>query len=211
MRSTDKDQFADAVRDVVETLGGRSPTDRAIEVWFDALKEFPVNDVLSALYDYAKFKSKAPAPADIRKIVTDRISERLEEQSAEAAKESRKPDAGFEPAVGRAVSQWKEDLAKATAGKPDRLWLYDCLRLWKTSSLHYYQREMVKSALGREPTDEDIARAKEISGRWDRVYRQIPEFSVYVVIERNRDAQMAEQPAQFWNEPDEPERMWEEA
>lgn len=61
--------FANAWMSASETLRGQSPTDRAVKMAFELLKEFKLDDVLLALTTHMKKNKWFPAPSEIIDLI----------------------------------------------------------------------------------------------------------------------------------------------
>ena len=63
MNHYDAKVFGDNVRGVFDALGGRAPGDKGLEMWFHALKQFPMEHVTDALDEWTRKMPRVPTPA----------------------------------------------------------------------------------------------------------------------------------------------------
>ena len=70
MKADDIPRFQTALESCIETLGGKTPTERALKVWYATLRDFSLHDTELALADWIRFKSRAPTPSDICNALT---------------------------------------------------------------------------------------------------------------------------------------------
>lgn len=99
MKSYDAAQFSESLNRLAEALDRRPISPKGIEVWFDALKEFPTPLVLGILANWAKLHPKFPTPAEVWKTVNDlqivdreRAAAQLRAQARESIRFSRTPE-----------------------------------------------------------------------------------------------------------------------
>lgn len=98
MQKYDAQVLAQNLNSICEVYDKKPISLKALEVWFDTLKEFPTQLVMDAVIGWPKMNSKFPTPADIWKQANDRSS-RERERKAEAEKQE------FHPGVGGAKAQ----------------------------------------------------------------------------------------------------------
>lgn len=75
-------EFSARMTQLSDALRADPPTEAAIEVWLDTLKECIFSDVLFVLTDWAKSHAKMPLPIDVLKAARDLASARLERETA---------------------------------------------------------------------------------------------------------------------------------
>lgn len=80
-------QFVAALNALAEVFDRKAISAKALEVWFETLKEFDTNRVLGLLNSWAKSHGKFPAPAELWKVLNEEASERRE-RTALAEKKS---------------------------------------------------------------------------------------------------------------------------
>jgi hypothetical protein len=95
VKKADLTELANRLTELAEALQGKAPAGGGLKVWLDALTECDMNDVRAVLTDWPKNSSRMPAPNEVLKACRTVLSERLEKQAAENAKDARKP---FDPA-----------------------------------------------------------------------------------------------------------------
>ena len=103
MQKYDAQVLAQNLNSLCEVYDKKPVSLKALEVWFDTLKEFPTQTVMDTVIGWPKVNNKFPTPADIWKQVRERGSREIE-RKAEAEKKE------FHPGVGGAKAQ--EFLAK---------------------------------------------------------------------------------------------------
>jgi len=91
---TDLRTLAARLSDLAEVCDRKPPSERAMAVWFDTLKEFPIERVASLLIAWPKTHTKFPAPAELWKVVNDMG---IGERETRAARENA---GSFHPGVG---------------------------------------------------------------------------------------------------------------
>jgi hypothetical protein len=120
VQSTDVTELSMRLAQLADALGGKPPTAAAMKVWYDALAECAMPDVLAVLTDWPKTHAKAPVPMEVLKLSNERISSRLERESKDRARESRQP---WSPEKlqgdqnSAAYQQFKRDFAALRARK----------------------------------------------------------------------------------------------
>ncbi len=68
--------------EVYESLAKAPPTAKAMKVWFQTLKEFPIQDIVAVLDEWIKRNRQTPVPADVWKILNDQRCDAIEAESA---------------------------------------------------------------------------------------------------------------------------------
>ena len=71
MQKTDLDLLAKQLNALTEVFDKKPVTPKALEVWFDALREFPTERVMTVLIGWSKTHGKFPTPADVWKSTND--------------------------------------------------------------------------------------------------------------------------------------------
>jgi hypothetical protein len=89
VQATDLTELTMRLTQLSEALNGKAPTPGAMKVWHDTLRETPFADVLSVLTDWPKSHAKPPSPADILRVCNERISDRLEREAKDRARDAR--------------------------------------------------------------------------------------------------------------------------
>ena len=74
-------QFASTLNSLAEVFDKKSVTPKALEIWFDTLKEFDTNRVFSMLNGWAKTHTKFPAPGELWKALNEDSTEKRERQA----------------------------------------------------------------------------------------------------------------------------------
>jgi hypothetical protein len=97
---TDLQTLRDRLEELTEVFERKSVSKKALGVWFDVLKEFPVERVAGVLISWPKLHTKFPSPAEVWKIVSEATSF---ERESRAAQENRSQP--FYPGVGGRQAQ----------------------------------------------------------------------------------------------------------
>lgn len=100
MLPTDIATLRDRLTELAELFERKPIGDKALRVWFDVLRDFPCEDVASILIAWPKTHVKFPAPAEVWKIASERMSHRIERQAALTAAAP-----AFHPGVGGAKAE----------------------------------------------------------------------------------------------------------
>lgn len=82
MNRSDLPLFAERLNALSEVFGKPAVSVKAMEVWFDVLKEFPAERVMDVLNGWAKFNGRFPAPAQVWEKVN---SIQIDNREAKAA------------------------------------------------------------------------------------------------------------------------------
>jgi hypothetical protein len=190
MQNTDKNIFTDTLTDVFETLAGRAPSARAIDMWFVSLKDYGLNDVINALLFWTRNKAKAPAPADIHSLLSTWKSKELEDDAKAQVEENNKPFKPCDPAVNRGFNRWLADYrSKVKSLIPDRFAIIQATAKWN-EPMSNFKRDWLVRALGHVPTPEDIQRATAIVAEIDAADAALPDVTQYIENERDRERWM---------------------
>jgi hypothetical protein len=94
MLPTDLQTLRDRLEDLTEVFERKAVGKKALSVWFDVLKEFPIERVAGVLISWPKLHTKFPSPAEVWKIASEAASS---ERDRKATPENREP---FYPGVG---------------------------------------------------------------------------------------------------------------
>ena len=81
MNQSDLPTLRDRLAELADAVGSRPPGDAGVKAWLMALRDFPMPDVTDAMDQWIRTKSKMAAPADIRLILANRLSDRIERQA----------------------------------------------------------------------------------------------------------------------------------
>lgn len=82
MLKTDATILANQLNALAEVYGKAAVTAKALEVWFDALKEFPTERVMGILLGWPKMHQRFPAPSDVWKACTEEAIVQRENKAA---------------------------------------------------------------------------------------------------------------------------------
>lgn len=112
MNRIDAQTLAQNLNALAEVFDKKPVSAKALEVWFDTLKEFPTEKVMGKLINWPKSHIKFPAPSEVWKECNEySIREREEKAAIERAENVREPRA--DDAVARHfIAKIKALLAK---------------------------------------------------------------------------------------------------
>lgn len=136
---------------------------KALEVWFDTLKEFPTNHVMDALIGWPKAHSKFPTPAEVWKLVNERASRERERKAMTEKKEEFHPGVGGRKAQ-EFLKQMRVILNRPTFS-PEEHWKRVLATAPKGSIGHQYAKEVLekraqrRADFEREPGQDDEEKA----------------------------------------------------
>lgn len=82
MLKTDATILANQLNALAEVYGKAAVTAKALEVWFDALKEFPTERVMGILIGWPKLHQRFPVPSDVWKSCTEESIVQRENKAA---------------------------------------------------------------------------------------------------------------------------------
>lgn len=99
MIQVDARTLADRLTELADALGARPPGETGIKAWFIALRDYSIEDVVSALDTWLRTKAKVPAPVEIRQLLSASVSARLERQAEENGRAPIVLTSGFGPAI----------------------------------------------------------------------------------------------------------------
>jgi hypothetical protein len=84
VQKLDINSLAGELNGLAETFERKAVTPKALEVWFDALREFPTDQVLPLLHSWPKIHGKMPVPSEVWKVLNERaVDEREQRLKAE--------------------------------------------------------------------------------------------------------------------------------
>lgn len=160
MLPTDFPTLRDRLGELAEVFERKAPTEKALRVWFDVLKEFPCERVAGVLIGWPKLHTKFPAPAEVWKVVNEASSFERERRAAEEAKAE-----PFYPGVGgRQAEAFIASIRKVInrpKWTPREHWERLLERSRPGSVSHRYAAEALKKlgARSREPGQDDEEKA----------------------------------------------------
>lgn len=93
MTRTDIPLFGGQLNALAEVFGKTPVTVKAMEVWFDALKEFPAERVMDVLNSWAKFNGRFPMPAQVVEKVNNTMTDNREKKAAFERAQNKDPTA----------------------------------------------------------------------------------------------------------------------
>lgn len=121
MQSLDLPQFVKELNALAEVFDKKPVTGRASEVWFDTLKEFPVERVLGLLIAWPKTHNKFPAPAEIWKACSEVVAVDREKKARAEAMQNQSRTVGWHksPAAEEALEKMRQIVGAKTRIKSD--------------------------------------------------------------------------------------------
>jgi len=87
MTPLDTPLLSENLINLADAIGGKAPTQAGMKVWIQTLREFPINEIVDVLTNWAKRATKMPAPADVWKSLNDARAERMESDAATRKRE----------------------------------------------------------------------------------------------------------------------------
>ena len=84
MQKFDAGLLANQLNGLAEVFDKKALTPKALEIWFDTLKEFPLERVISTLISWPKSHQKFPVPSELWKILNEQA---IDSREAIAASE----------------------------------------------------------------------------------------------------------------------------
>jgi hypothetical protein len=90
MQKLDAPALAGALNALAETFDRKTIPPKALEMWFDTLREFPTEQVLPLLHSWPKIHGKMPVPSEVWKVLNERaVDEREQRLKAERTQRER--------------------------------------------------------------------------------------------------------------------------
>ena len=148
MQRTDATLLAQNLNALAEVYERKHVTAKALEVWYDTLKEFPTEKVMGFLIGWPKFHGKFPTPAEVWKSCNESAAgereERVKRERVENAApwtgstaESRRFAAKIRDLLSRpkpsAREHWRNVLETAPVGSIGHQYATEALKLKKQS------------------------------------------------------------------------------
>lgn len=137
MLRTDGDLLGKQLNALAETFDKKPVSVKAMEVWFDTLKDFPTERVMDVLNYWARSHPKFPTPADVWKAVNERmIDVREDQQRAERAQFQREERDGYSTQIGREiVKNMRDFIARDIEPKA---WAHEIVRAYRDGDVRRY-------------------------------------------------------------------------
>jgi hypothetical protein len=120
MNLADLPTLRDRLTELADALGAKIPGDAGMKAWLAALRDYPCQNVVDALDQWLRTKSKMPAPAEIRQILGVMTSERIERAAADRALEQMHTPATLEASTEVGRRELAKIWALIRSGKPAR-------------------------------------------------------------------------------------------
>ena len=160
MNKIDAQTLAQNLNALAEVFDRKPVSAKALEVWFDTLKEFPTEKVMGKLINWPKSHVKFPAPAEVWKECNEySIKEREDRNARERAENVREPRA--DDAVARANIAKIKALLSRPRKTPIQYWEMVLREAPKGSLAESSAKECLKKLRGyvyeqeREPGQDD--------------------------------------------------------
>lgn len=81
MLPTDMLTLRDRLAELADVFERKAVTEKALKVWFDTLREFPIERVAGVLLGWPKSHNKFPTPADLWKVCSEIGSAEMERRA----------------------------------------------------------------------------------------------------------------------------------
>lgn len=144
MKTYDTTQLAQFLNGLAEAYDRKPLTPKAIEIWFETLKEFSTDRVMGILHGWTKRNTKFPAPAEVWKVVNEITIDEREKQAASERQDARAPVRFQKSEAGkRALAEIKSLMGPKPT--PRETW-HRCMSLNAPGSFEY---EMAVAALAK--------------------------------------------------------------
>lgn len=118
MRPTDAPALLQTLSGLADVYGARAVSEKAVKVWLDALREFPIERVCALLSGWPKANARMPVPRDVWTVLNDERTDEIERRAAaEKAQEKREVDRLFDPRVKSANMAKIRDLITSAQAK----------------------------------------------------------------------------------------------
>ena len=82
MRPIDAPVLMQSLSGLADVYGTRAVSEKAVKVWLDALREFPVERVTGLLSGWPKANARMPVPKDVWVVLNDERTEEIERNAA---------------------------------------------------------------------------------------------------------------------------------
>ena len=82
MRPIDAPVLAQSLSGLADVYGARAVSDKAVKVWLDALREFPIERVTGLLSGWPKANARMPVPKDVWAVLNDERTDDIERTAA---------------------------------------------------------------------------------------------------------------------------------
>ena len=153
MLPTDMLVLRDRLGELADVFERKPVTDKALRVWFDTLREFPIDRVAGLLIGWPKTHNKFPTPADLWKVCNELG---IDERERKAAIENREPE--WEPSKrGEVFLQKMREILNRPTRTPRQHWEH-VLKTQPAGSVGYeYAKQILKP--DREPGSDDEPQA----------------------------------------------------
>ena len=158
MQKFDAQTMAQQLNLLAEVYEKKPVSAKALEVWFDTLKEFPTERILTLLIAWPKTHHKFPVPAEVWKACNERgLGEREETAARERAENMRQPFVRS-PRGAEFLEKMRAMLAKPKRS-PREHWQHILATKPKDSIGYRYASEVLKQReVEREPGQDDEER-----------------------------------------------------
>ena len=168
MQRTDIPLLGERLNSLAEVYEKKPVTQKAMEVWFDVLREFKTENVCGMLIGWPKTHGKFPAPADVWKALNDAaINERERIERAERGRIEREVlNMGSTPQGREAIAAIKGILARPKR-TPVEHWQHVLLDPRYSERSKQFAREALSALrhriIEREPgqDDEEVSLAEQ--------------------------------------------------
>lgn len=148
MQKFDADLLAKNLNSLAEVFDRKPVTPGALQAWFDTLREFPTERIMSVLMGWPKTHGRFPTPAEIWKVCTEIGSAEIERK---AALENRAEVAWTRSAQGEKFLARMKSIINKPSRDPKQHWEH-VLATQKPGDVGY---EFARKVLKRERVEEE--------------------------------------------------------
>jgi hypothetical protein len=153
MQKLDAPALAASLNALAETFDRKAIPPKALEMWFDTLREFPTEVVLALLHSWPKVHGKMPVPAEIWNLLNDRTVDAREQRlKAEKAERHRDYERLGATESGKGALKLIYDML---VGRPKPMPLEHWRKVMATPALPEISYEYARAALQRLERRED--------------------------------------------------------
>ena len=112
MNKIDAQTLAHNLNGLAEVFDKKPVSAKALEVWFDTLKEFQTEKVMDVLIHWPKAHPKFPTPADVWKVCNERSIDLREERARKERAENVRSDVASPEVAKLYLSKIRDILTK---------------------------------------------------------------------------------------------------
>ena len=156
MQSIDLPNLTKELNTLTEVFEKRAITEKASKVWFDTLREFPTERVLSVIIGWPKTHAKFPTPADVWKVCNECLIDDREEKAR--LEKLAEPQWVRSPRGGEFLAKMRKTINRPRRS-PEEHWRH-VLATKKPGDIGYeYAKQALEKRKHREPGEDDEPQA----------------------------------------------------